>query len=1676
MKKWKVQNILLILLLLISNTFYLNGQSEEEGYEHQILISFTNTGVNSFGEDASGCLVLDGISELNTEIWCIGDTVTYGGDTIIGLDNIIEYLESFVGIVEYAEPNYPIYLFEDPNDTYYPKLWGMPKIDAPEAWEVSEGSEDVVVAVFDTGIDWSHPDLINNIWQNLGEDSDGDGTVLEWDESQNRWIFDPGDENNFDDDGNGYADDFVGWDFIENDNTVDDKCFGHGTHVAGTVGAVGNNNEGVIGVCPNVQLMAVKIFSTAIGCQGDIAAASKGLYYAVSMGADISNHSYGSANSSITHRQAILDAEANNHLFIAAAGNDTANVDLEPKYPAAYDIPNVISVAATDENDLITTFSNYGKLNVDLAAPGIRIYSTLPTADYILHPDGNFGYYNGTSMACPHVAGAAALIKASCGVVDYQVIKNAILNSVDEVPNLEDKCVTGGRLNIFNALNQCESVCLESDSLTLVAFNSLMGGNAWTKKWNLDKPVNTWEGVTLSENQCQVIGIDLTNNNLVGTIPSELSQLFSLESLILSDNNLQDAIPDIFIEMSKLETLFLDKNNLSGCYPDVCNVLNTNFENNMGLPDGGSMNSYEAFCTNNDLQFGLPCDDGKSGTINDIINEDCTCAGTAVENCSKLDSLFLVAIYNATSGDNWINSWNFSEPISKWHGVTLNTESCNVSELDLSDNNLTGTLPFEVGYLTKLTKLYLQNNSLEGCYPISICNLNLSDVDFSGNDGLPYHGSNEGFVDFCSGSTNFMCLNECIIPDSLALVAFYNSTNGPNWNNKWVLTEPVNTWYGITLSEDGCNVVCLDLDGNANCQSTNATGNNLEGTLPVELFELSSLESLFLSHNKIKNAIPSELGLLVNLKHLDLGYNEISGQIPTTISNLAVLESIKLLANELIGNIPEGIGELTNLTELILGLNEITGEIPDEIGSLLSLEKLYLNSNELTGCYPQSLCEVNLKEYLFSGNSGLPDGGSSQGFKDFCSGLVPCENTNECDPLVLDLGPDKDIECGISIKLSTNSPDAESTIWKYEGEVIANNLETIFAELPGIYTVIVTNSCDEEFSDSIEVGEITGCVWPGDANNDGIVNYLDWVPINNDHERFSEGYKRENASLDWVGQPCKDWIRKSDYGINDKYSDTNGDGIVDGDDYQAIWLHYDKTHGERVLPKIALSTGFMVTQEIVTTLSNNDKSVVNLIIKQEDINAQGIGCRIDLGADKVKSAYFVYNSDLFGEDVKTFDYFNETNNSLDIAISKVKENRFLKGAGIIGRVIIEEKEIGSFKPENINIDEIVLVDQKEESFYLGSGSGFTLFSSSEKVDVDYISLKAGWNLLSLDIIPYDLSLKSVFANLKTNNLEQVVAYDNGAFVFDPNIDDVFNTMDEYTPGLGYWVKVKEDDVLALAGFVPEEIFPGPLNMGWNLVGFYPEVTHSAETYFADLIADQNLVYATTYREEELVYDPLKEADNSLDVLENGDGMWLKMDRAINGGSNEIDNSTNIFEFIYGTSNLPKGEEIIIQDSNGQSIGSFTVLDDGKLMTNVVYGDDPRTIDLIEGVVIDSPISFSWENQVLEDAHVFKGDMHLDQIDLKFSILEEGVNLDVNLFPNPVINEVTFNVNFIESTEEVLVAIYDFSGKVIFTFKEEMEGASIADFKYDLSDLPVGKYLYKVSSKDFSHSDNFIKLD
>ena len=433
-------------LLAADFTSFAAGQVASFAWQGRQVDAYADRWIVGYGEaggDAAAS-ALQGVFESTGRTgWT---SVSLGGSLYAvtapgaGIDTVVGWGRATPGIT-FVEPDFAINRTLFPNDPSFSQLWGLHNtgqssgladadIDAPEAWNVTTGSRSVVIGVIDSGIDVNHPDLAANIWRNPGEIAG----------------------NGIDDDANGYVDDVTGWDFSSNDNNPDDGN-GHGTHVAGTIGAVGNDGRGVAGVNWQVSLVPLKFLGT--DGSGSTSGAIAAINYATALrnrGVNIvaTNNSWGGGGFSSGLQTAIQNHANAGILFVAAAGNESANNDTTASYPANYPISNIISVAALDRSDRLASFSNYGATKVHIGAPGVSIYSTTPNNQY--------ASYNGTSMASPHVAGVVSLLAAANPQATAAEIRSAILQSAVPIASLTGKTTTGGRLNAAAALERIAPV------------------------------------------------------------------------------------------------------------------------------------------------------------------------------------------------------------------------------------------------------------------------------------------------------------------------------------------------------------------------------------------------------------------------------------------------------------------------------------------------------------------------------------------------------------------------------------------------------------------------------------------------------------------------------------------------------------------------------------------------------------------------------------------------------------------------------------------------------------------------------------------------------------------------------------------------------------------------------------------------------------------------------------------------------------------------------------------------------------------------------------------------------------------------------------------------------------------------------------------------------------------
>ncbi|MCX8082380.1 MAG: S8 family serine peptidase [bacterium] len=392
-----------IVLIFFLSVFTLFAAQKETPYvEGEVIVKFTSPDIKPEYHPKVRSLNLRSVRKYNSFPSIHQFKIPSGLDT----KKVIEELSSDPDVL-YAEPNYIYSALLEPNDEYYPSQWGLPKINAPSAWEKTTGSSEVIIAVIDTGVKYDHPDLSDNIWTD-SESNPGYNAI----------------KNNAD--------------------PMDDHS--HGTHCSGIIGAVGNNNTGVCGVNWNVKIMALK-FLDASG-NGTLADAIECIDYVIRRKDEGENvvaisNSWGGYTYSSALYEAIARLAEKGVLFIAAAGNSSRDNDITPLYPASYNLPNVISVASSDVNDNRSYFSNYGRTRVHIAAPGSSIYSTIPSG---------YGYKSGTSMATPFVAGVAGLISSYTGKKDAIELKDIIIKGITRLPQWTNLTITGGRLNADESL------------------------------------------------------------------------------------------------------------------------------------------------------------------------------------------------------------------------------------------------------------------------------------------------------------------------------------------------------------------------------------------------------------------------------------------------------------------------------------------------------------------------------------------------------------------------------------------------------------------------------------------------------------------------------------------------------------------------------------------------------------------------------------------------------------------------------------------------------------------------------------------------------------------------------------------------------------------------------------------------------------------------------------------------------------------------------------------------------------------------------------------------------------------------------------------------------------------------------------------------------------------------
>ncbi len=739
--------------------------------------------------------------------------------------------------------------------------------------------------------------------------------------------------------------------------------------------------------------------------------------------------------------------------------------------------------------------------------------------------------------------------------------------------------------------------CRYRDSLALVALYESTNGLTW----NLNQPIHSWSGILLTPEGC-VDRIELLSQGLSGTIPPEIGNLADLTFLSFYDNALTGNIPPEIGQLTNLTDLLdFSYNNLTGTVPIEIGQLTAlrqlkAYANNLSgnIPvEVGNMTNLEHFdLSGNALTGNIPPDIGNLPLLNYLSLRYNQLTGTIPAEIDGLQNLYICYLNDNQfnfSGleilmDNNINTFHYASQapiLLHRYGDNLYTDAGGTMMLNTYTWYRDGV---QISTTTGNKDLVITTPGMYRCVVENSSITNPADP----NQNLILY-SEEKYINPTAGLT-------CRERDSLTLIALYNATGGTNWDTSpydgWDFNNPINWWYGITLNASGC-VAEIEL-----------SQINMTGYIPAEIGELSELTYLSFYNNNLTGNIPTEIGNLSNLRELHLAENNLTGNIPVSFGYLSNLERLYLNTNALIGNVPTGLGNLTNLTELQICCNALTGTLPTSLGNLTNLQYFFINdngftgeiptsygnlsdvsqidfsSNELSGAIPTSLSNLNNLTYLnlasnqLSGN--IPTGLSSM--KNLSSVYLSYNNFTY-DGL--------EILVGAGISDLKYAPQAAIPIWSNNytlsvdaGGTMSNNTYHWYKEDVLIYTAVGDNTftplesgayeCDVTNALVTNQGStktnliLTGTstyislpLWPGDFNNDGIANAMDalyWGLANG-----NVGPIRTSATNNWTPQNGLAWQTNVN-GINGRYQDGTGDGVIDNDDLAVLNQNYGNIH------------------------------------------------------------------------------------------------------------------------------------------------------------------------------------------------------------------------------------------------------------------------------------------------------------------------------------------------------------------------------------------------------------------------------------------------------------------------------------------------------------------------------------
>ena len=700
----------------------------------------------------------------------------------------------------------------------------------------------------------------------------------------------------------------------------------------------------------------------------------------------------------------------------------------------------------------------------------------------------------------------------------------------------------------------------------------------------------------------------------------------------------------------------------------------------------------------------------------------------------------------------------------------------------------------------------------------------------------------------------------------------------------------------------------------------------------------------------------------------------------------------------------------------------------------------------------------------------------------------PAQNCNAAD---IDLGEDLFLDCEASLTITTGLSEMEHTLWDHNGVIYAINQDSIEATLPGLYIAFVTDICGNTGIDSIFIEGDPDCIWPGDVNNDLVVNHLDVLPWSLDYDKI--GLPRETVGVDWIGQNAgEDWIGQNTNGVNDKYSDCNGDGVITFEDVEAVYQNYGRTHG------LLENLEFIDTDALLDFSINDSETVIedgtigiDLVISENTTPISAFACKIQI-SNALNNVSFEYVNEWFGienQEVYVFTKYDSITQVMDIAIARIDGNNII-GDGGIGRLVIEPAEVvGAWGDDSessfilsMGLEEVVMMDNQGELFSAGYGNKSDDFIGvfSKELVVDNVVLQAGWNLIGLNIEPFQKNIAGVFSSLKSDNLQYVASFEKDAVVYAPN-NMYENSLVNVKTGQGYWVNVLEADTLEILGTPILNDFQDTLNAAWNLKASSSQYDYTTSIYFEDQVNNDNLIAANTFKDGEFKTYNFNEPNiDGFNLLEGNQGYWVKVVNPVFDGNATANlNKTNVFSFYQGTCNLPQGEQISVQTMDGLEVGVFEVLEGGNIATTSIYGDD-FTTDILEGPLRNDTIVFVWNEAILNIGMTYDGFPSIETIELNFlNTAIENISLKNNylVYPNPFSQQLTIEIDFsIHKDEEIVLEIFDLGGVKIKELLVNIDATNTELFNLELDDLLNGLYVLKITTSQEQFHHRIVKIE